>query len=232
MCGAQSDPGRRGHLPCPSSGSIPLAMSSWWDQKVVPRLIGCACSQPQIMKHRSFVVPLAAGDVLELGAGGGINASFYDPARVKSLHGIDPSAALLSGAKSAWAETRFPSELHAGVAEALPFPDASFDTVLTTFTLCSVSDPAQALAEARRVLRPGGQLLFLEHGAAPDAGTARWQGRVEPIWRRIAGNCHLTRPVGASLEKSGFHCIDHHGHYVPKTPRILGWVEWGKAVAA
>ncbi len=204
-------------------------MTSWWDQHVVPRLIGCACSQPQIMKHRSLIVPQAHGDVLELGAGGGINAAFYDPAKVKSLHGIDPSAALLDRARHAWKASAIPAHIHAGVAEALPFPDGSFDTVVTTFTLCSVDDHAASLAEARRVLRPGGRLLFLEHGAAPDAGPARWQRRIEPLWRRMAGNCHLTRPVTAAIAKSGFSVLDNEGRYMPKTPRILGWIEWGSA---
>lgn len=207
-------------------------MNGWWDQHVVPRLIGCACSQPYIMKHRSMVVPRASGDVLELGAGGGINAQFYDPSKVKSLIGIDPSPPLLDRARGAWSEGPFKADIRAGVAEALPFADASFDTVVTTFTLCSVDDPVKALLEARRVLKPGGTLLFLEHGAAPDAGPAKWQQRVEPVWRKIAGNCHLTRPVADRIAASGFALSSRDGAYMPKTPRILGWVEWGSATPA
>ncbi len=197
---------------------------------VVPRLIGCACSQPAIMKQRALVVPKAHGDVLELGAGGGINAQFYDSRKVRTLQGIDPSPALLDRARSAWAKSPLPAQIHAGLAEALPFGDGEFDTVVTTFTLCSVDDQAKALAEARRVLRPGGTLLFLEHGAAPDPRPARWQRRLEPIWRRIAGNCHLTRPVGDAIGRAGFTIQERHSRYMEKTPPFLGWVEWGSAV--
>jgi ubiquinone/menaquinone biosynthesis C-methylase UbiE len=205
-------------------------MVSWWDQNIVPRLIGCACSQPQIMKHRALVVPKAHGDVLELGAGGGINAAFYDARKVRTLAGIDPSPALINQARNAWAKMSFTAQIHAGLAEALPFDDAHFDTVVTTFTLCSVDDPGKALSEARRVLRPGGTLLFLEHGAAPDARPARWQKRMEPLWRKIAGNCHLTRPVGSTIGRAGFTMNERHSHYLPKTPQFLGWIEWGEAI--
>lgn len=207
-------------------------MTSWWDQNVVPRLIGCACRQPAIMKHRSLVIPQANGAVLELGAGGGINAPFYDATKVTSLVGIDPSPALLGDAGAAWANGTIPSELRHGFAEDLPFKDGQFDTVVTTFTLCSVCDQAQSLAEARRVLKPGGQLLYLEHGRAPDAGPRRWQRRIEPIWKRIAGNCHLTRPITSAVAANGFMIQSHHGQYLNKTPKFLGWVEWGSAKPA
>jgi SAM-dependent methyltransferase len=205
-------------------------MTSWWDQHIMPRLIGCACSQPPIMKHRALVVPNASGHVLELGAGGGINASFYDPARVSSLTGIDPSPPLLDRANAAWANGALRADIRAGVAEDLPFGEGQFDTVVTTFTLCSVSDPAKALSEARRVLKPGGQLLFLEHGSAPDPGPQRWQRRLEPLWKRMAGGCHLTRPVADAIDASGFDLTERNGHYLDKTPRFVGWVEWGRAV--
>jgi ubiquinone/menaquinone biosynthesis C-methylase UbiE len=205
-------------------------MTGFWDQHVLPRLIGCACSQPAIMKRRAEMVPKARGDVLELGAGGGINAPFYDPAKVKSWCGIDPSPALLDRAREAWGNSPLRADIKAGVAEDLPFGAASFDTVVTTFTLCSVNDHAKALSEARRVLRPGGTLLFVEHGAAPDAGPARWQGRIEPLWKRMMGNCHITRPVADAIMGAGFGVTERHGAYMEKAPRFVGWVEWGSAV--
>jgi SAM-dependent methyltransferase len=116
-----------------------------------------------------------------------------------------------------------------GTAEALPFEDSSFDTVLCTFTLCSVCTPAAALSEARRVLRPGGRFLFCEHGLAPDPGVARWQRRLEPVWKRIAGGCHLTRPVASAIEAAGFSIEGLETMYVPRTPRIAAWNEWGAA---
>ena len=194
-------------------------MASWWERHGVPRLIKCACSQGQIMKVRSKVVPHASGDVLELGCGGGINMEFYDPARVTSFTGLDPSPELLAMSRAAAQARGMDADILGGFGEAMPFDDARFDTVVTTFTLCSVADQAAVLAEIRRVLKPGGTALFLEHGAAPDAGVAKWQRRIEPVWKRVGGNCHLTRPIGAAYEKAGF-AVDRQGAaYMPKTPR-------------
>ncbi|HJS12170.1 class I SAM-dependent methyltransferase [Sphingopyxis sp.] len=204
-------------------------MSSWWDRHGVPRLIKCACSQGQVMKLRSKVVPHARGDVLELGCGGGINMEFYRPGQVDSFSGLDPSPELLAMSVAAAAARGIDADIRGGIGEAMPFASGSFDTVVTTFTLCSVHDQAAVLSEIRRVLKPGGTALFLEHGAAPDDGVAKWQRRIEPIWKRIGGNCHLTRPIGDAYEKAGF-AVDRHGaSYMPKTPRPFGWVEYGAA---
>ncbi len=204
-------------------------MASWWERHGVPRLIKCACSQGQIMKVRSKIVPHAAGDVLELGCGGGINMEFYDPARVSSFTGLDPSPELLAMSRDAAAARGMAADIQGGVGEAMPFADARFDTVVTTFTLCSVADQAAVLREIRRVLKPGGTALFLEHGAAPDAGVARWQRRIEPVWKRIGGNCHLTRPIGDAYAKAGFAVDRQAAAYIPKTPRPFGWYEYGAA---
>lgn len=204
-------------------------MSSWWERHGVPRLIKCACSQGQIMKVRSQIVPHASGDVLELGCGGGINMEFYDPARVKTFTGLDPSPELLAMSRAAAAARGMGADIVGGVGEAMPFDDARFDTVVTTFTLCSVADQAAVLREIRRVLKPGGTALFLEHGAAPDAGVATWQRRIEPVWKRIGGNCHLTRPIGDAYEKAGFAVDRQAAAYIPKTPRPFGWYEYGAA---
>ena len=204
-------------------------MASWWERHGVPRLIKCACSQGQIMKVRSKIVPHASGDVLELGCGGGINMEFYDPARVSSFTGLDPSPELLAMSRAAAAARGMAADIVGGVGEAMPFESARFDTVVTTFTLCSVADQAAVLAEIRRVLKPGGTALFLEHGAAPDAGVAKWQRRIEPVWRRIGGNCHLTRPIGDAYEQAGFAVDRQAAAYMPQTPRPFGWVEYGAA---
>jgi SAM-dependent methyltransferase len=204
-------------------------MSNWWDRNVVPRLIGCACRQPGVMKDRAKIIPLASGDVLELGCGGGANLQFYDWYKVKTLSGIDPSPELLTRAHAELAQTGRSANFVAGIAEALPFASDSFDCVVTTFTLCSVQSPEAALSEAKRVLRPGGRLIFVEHGLAPDAAPARWQGRIEPMWKHIAGGCHLTRPVTRAISASGFACDTLHGHYMKRTPKWLGWTEYGEA---
>jgi ubiquinone/menaquinone biosynthesis C-methylase UbiE len=204
-------------------------MTSWWDRHIVPRLIRCACSQGQIMKVRSKVVPLARGDVLELGCGGGINMPFYNPAQITRLAGIDPSPKLLDMTRAAAAAHGITAEISGGIGEAMPFADASFDTVVTTFTLCSVQEQAAVLAEIRRVLRPGGTALFLEHGAAPDADVAKWQRRIEPVWKRIGGNCHLTRPITYAYSSAGFAVEKLGEGFMPKSPRPMAWVEYGTA---
>ena len=203
-------------------------MSNWWDRNVVPRLIGCACTQPAVMHDRAKVVPFASGDVLELGCGAP-NLDFYNRNNVRSLSGVDPSAELLTRAKLALESKGMTANFIPGIAEALPFANNSFDCVVTTFTLCSVQDPQAALSEAKRVLKPGGRLLFVEHGRAPDTDAATWQRRIEPVWKRIAGGCHLTRPVTQAISDAGFVCNAPQGHYMKRTPKWLGWVEWGEA---
>jgi len=204
-------------------------MSGWWDRHIVPRLIKCACSQGQIMKVRSKVVPLAHGDVLELGCGGGINMEFYDPARITRLSGIDPSPKLLEMTRAAAAARGIAADIQGGVGEAMPYADGTFDTVVTTFTLCSVQEQAAVLREIRRVLKPGGTALFLEHGAAPDVGVATWQRRIEPVWKRIGGNCHLTRPISSAYAGAGFAVEKLGEGFMPKSPRPMAWVEYGTA---
>jgi ubiquinone/menaquinone biosynthesis C-methylase UbiE len=206
-------------------------MTSLYDRYVMPRLIGCACGSKPIVKQRQKVVPKAAGRVLELGIGGGLNLAFYDPARVTSVSGVDPSAELRARAEAAPRPDGLKVEIQDGTAEALPHPDASFDCVVCTFTLCSVQSPAAALAEARRVLKPGGRFLFCEHGLAPDADVAKWQKRVEPVWKRLAGGCHLTRPIAPSITQAGLALTELSSMYLPRTPRIAGWSEWGEARA-
>ncbi|MBS0408617.1 MAG: class I SAM-dependent methyltransferase [Proteobacteria bacterium] len=207
-------------------------MTSFYDRHIMPRLIGCACASPAIMKQRAKVVPLATGKVLELGIGGGLNLGFYDAANVASVVGVDPSAELRARAEQAPRPDGLAVDVVEGTAESLPFEAGAFDTVVCTFTLCSVHTPPAALAEARRVLKPGGRFLFCEHGLAPDAGVARWQGRIEPIWKRLAGGCHLTRPIGSSVASAGFKLQDLQSMYLPRTPRVVGWSEWGVATPA
>lgn len=204
-------------------------MANLWDKYAVPRIIKFACSQPAVMKDRSKIVPKAEGDVLELGCGGGINLQFYDRARVNSLTGLDPSAELLDYTRAEAQNFDFNMKILDGIGEAMPFQDASFDTVLTTFTLCSVQDGERVLSEMRRVLKPGGKILFLEHGRAPDKGPEKWQKRIEPAWKHIAGGCHLHREVMQLFKANGYALAQEDGHYAPKTPRWLGWMEMGEA---
>ena len=204
-----------------------MGLAEWWDRHGVPRVVKLACGAPAIMKLRSKVVPLASGDVFEIGCGGGINQPFYDRSVVSSYAGIDPGAKLLDYARAEAAKKGWQADIREGVGEAIPFPGESFDTVVCTYTMCSVEDQAQVVREMRRILRPGGQLLFLEHGRAPDASVAGWQDRIEPWWKPVAGGCHLTRPITPAVEQGGFAVEPLGSRYAPKTPRPVGWMEWG-----
>ena len=206
-----------------------MGLRNWYDRHIMPRMITLACGQEGIEKRRKQVVPLAEGRVFELGCGGGLNQALYDSDRITSFSGIDPDEKLLESARERARAKGWDFDIRQGVGEEIPFPDGSFDTVVCTYTLCSVDDPAQVLSEMRRILAPGGKLLFLEHGRAPDAAVARWQDRVEPVWKPFAGGCHLTRPIGAALRGAGFAVEPLGQAYLKKTPKVLGWMEWGVA---
>jgi ubiquinone/menaquinone biosynthesis C-methylase UbiE len=149
---------------------------------------------------------------------------------VTSFSGLDPSGKLLDYARDAAAKKGLSADIREGVGEDIPFADESFDTVVCTYTLCSVNDPARVLSELRRVLRRGGQLLFLEHGLSPDSGVAQWQRRIEPVWKPLMGGCHLSRAVTAPVIRAGFQ-IEHPGHqYMAGMPRWAAWMEWGTGI--
>ncbi|WP_028997089.1 class I SAM-dependent methyltransferase [Azohydromonas australica] len=204
--------------------------SSWYDRHVLPYLLDFACGLSPIARQRRKVIPQAAGRVLEIGIGTGLNLAFYDRAKVERLVGIDPATEMHALARKRSQRLGLPVELLQLSAEEVPVESGSFDTVICTYTLCSVSSPDQALREMRRVLRPGGKLLFAEHGLAPDAPVAKWQARLEPYWSRIAGGCHLTRDVPRLLAEAGFSA-DMEAGYVA-WPRSLAYNFVGTATAA
>jgi len=205
-------------------------LANWYERRIVPHIIRLGCGCQKLGEYRRQVVPQARGRVLELGFGAGANLSFYDSAKVSQLIGIEPSPELRAIAARAERAPGLDVEFLAGEGEHLQLEDASFDSIVCTFTLCTVADPQRTLAEARRVLRPGGLFLFCEHGAAPDPGVARWQRRLDPLWRRVFGGCHITRNARAGIEGQ-FSLDEHHAHYQPGVPKIAGWMEWGRAVA-
>ena len=209
-----------------------MGLGRWYEETILSRFIKCACADPKIMELRGKLVPIAEGRVFELGVGGGLNQPFYDPAKVTAFAGIDPGGKLLDYARAAAQAKGWEADIRQGRGEAIAFPDESFDTVVSTYTLCSVDDPAQVLSELRRILRPGGRLLFLEHGRAPDAAPAKWQRRIEPVWKRLMGNCHLTREVGGAVQRAGFAVEPLGERYMPKMPKWAGWMEWGVGVKA
>lgn len=205
-----------------------------WDRYFVPALVSCACATKPIMKQRQKVVPRAHGHVLELGSGAGANFPFYDKTRVERLYAVEPSPGMMARAHAAAADSGLTDRtefLEMG-AEHLPLRDASIDTAVITFVLCTIPDWQGALAEVRRVVKPGGHVLFSEHGLAPDSDVATWQRRLEPVWRPLAGGCHLTRSPAAMLAGSGFRLEGAETMYLPSTPRVAGFVTWGSAVLA
>jgi ubiquinone/menaquinone biosynthesis C-methylase UbiE len=206
-----------------------VGLASFYEEKILPHMITMACGQDEITALRRQVVPLAQGNVFELGCGGGLNLRLYDPHKVSGFAGIDPNGALLEGARARAREAGMEGDMRQGMGEAIPFGDHQFDTVVCTYTLCSVQDQPQVLSELRRVLKPGGRLLYLEHGRAPDPGPARWQKRIEPFWKRAMGNCHLTREIGTAISRAGFEMAPAGQEYFPKMPRWAGWMEWGVA---
>jgi ubiquinone/menaquinone biosynthesis C-methylase UbiE len=207
------------------------AMTSWYERKVLPQIIRLACGCAALTENRQAIVSQARGRVLELGLGAGANLPFYDAGAVAEVVGVEPSPELRDIAAKAPRADGLKLDLREGAAESLPFGPASFDAVVCTFTLCTVADAGQALSEARRVLRPGGAFLFCEHGLSPDPGVARWQHRIEPVWKRLFGGCHLTRDVSAGVSER-FRIEQIEKAYQPKGPKFAGWMEMGRAVAA
>ncbi|GIX20199.1 MAG: S-adenosylmethionine-dependent methyltransferase [Erythrobacter sp.] len=207
-----------------------MGLKDWYEARIMPRLITCACSQPQVMKRRAEVVPRApAAMSLSWAAGAGSTRLSMIRRRSPPMPGSTRTPACSMARAQQHSARGWAADIREGRGEAIPFADASFDCVVCTFTLCSVEDPAQVMRELRRILRPGGEVLFLEHGRAPDAGVRRWQERIEPLWKRLAGGCHLTRPIASALAHAGFVVERLEEGYTPKAPRIAGWMEWGVA---
>ena len=203
----------------------------FWDRYIVPPLVGCACSAKPIMKQREKVVPNAEGVVLEVGCGSGTNFHLYDTNKVTQLHALEPSPGMIKRARKKMHGYRLDArtEFHEAGAEAVPLDDKSVDTAVVTFVLCTIPDWESSLTELRRLLKPNGRVLFSEHGRAPDVGVAKWQRRVEPVWKALAGGCHLTRDTAEMLQGSGFKLEEHETMYLPNTPKIAGFASWGSA---
>ncbi len=200
----------------------------WYDDKVLPRLVDLACGSKPVRKQREKIVPLAAGDVLEIGFGAGANLPYYDRREVRKLWGLEPSEGMRKLAANNLANTDLDIELIDLPGEQIPLADKSVDTVLVTYTLCTIPDARAALSGMRRVLKPGGNLLFCEHGVAPDRSVVRWQRRVNPLWSRIAGGCNINRDIPRMIGDSGFDIVEDNRMYIPG-PRIMSYNYWGVA---
>lgn len=195
---------------------------------VLPWVIHLACGTRPAMRQRAKVVPAARGRVLEIGIGSGLNLSFYDPEKVEHVHGLDPAPEMLRMAEKAVSAAPVPVDLVPGGAEEIPFDNGRFDTVVMTYTLCSIPEPEKAVREMARVLAPGGRLLFCEHGLAPDERVRWWQGKVGPVWGRIGGGCRLDRDIPAILRAGGLEIVSLDTMYLPGwRPATFNY--WGEA---
>lgn len=184
----------------------------FYQEHVVPRLVNLAMRNRQLTPFRERTIRLAGGRVLEIGVGSGLNLPLYTD-RTTEILGLDPHPRLLAMASEK--PRSVPSRLIEGSAESIPLDDASIDTVVSTWSLCTVRDVAAALAEIRRVVKPDGQLLFVEHGLAPENSVQRWQNRLTPLWKRLAGGCHLNRPISSLIENAGFKIAQVQTGYMP-----------------
>ena len=201
---------------------------SWYEDKVLPRMINLACSTKPNRKQREKIVPRAEGDVLEIGFGGGLNLPYYDRHKVRKVFGLEPSAGMRRSAAATITDCDLDVELIDLPGERIPLDDSSVDTVLVTYTLCTIEDVSAAMHGMRRVLRPSGRLLFCEHGKSPDAGVHRWQNRLNPVWSRVAGGCNMNRDIPSIIAEAGFSIEDDQRMYIPG-PRVLCYNYWGSA---
>jgi ubiquinone/menaquinone biosynthesis C-methylase UbiE len=201
---------------------------SFYEDRILPHLVDFACSSKPTRKQREKIVPLAEGDVLEIGFGSGRNLPFYNVAKVRKIWGLEPSEGMRRKAAPLVEESKLDVEFIDLPGEEIPLEADSVDTVLVTYTLCTIPDAVTALEGMRRVLKPGGRLLYCEHGIAPDADVRRWQQRMNGTWRRFAGGCNINRDIPDLIERGGFQITNDERMYIPGI-RILTYNYWGSA---
>ena len=201
----------------------------FYSDRILPHCIDCGCASKPIGKQREKVVPQAAGRILEVGMGSGLNIPFYSVEKVELVWGLEPSAGMREKARPRIEAAPFELRMLDLPGEDIPLDDNSADTVVLTYTLCTIPGWKAALEQMRRVLKPGGKLLFSEHGRAPDANVRRWQDRIDPLWTRLAGGCHLNRDIPGLLAQGGFDVRRLETMYLPSTPKIAGFNYWGYA---
>ena len=199
----------------------------FYDKYILPSVLNCACGSKPVRYQREKIVPHAEGVVLEIGIGSGLNLPYYRGDKVTRIIGLDPSPELNAMAEKTAAELGLSVEFILASAESIDLPDDHVDTVLVTYTLCTIPDAVRAVKEMRRVLKPEGKILFCEHGLAPDESVAKWQGRIDPLWGRIAGGCHLNRDIPKLIRSAGLSIETMDEMYLPSTPKFAGYNYWG-----
>tara|TARA_B100001013_G_C24610409_1_gene442905 strand:- start:475 stop:1098 length:624 start_codon:yes stop_codon:yes gene_type:complete len=202
---------------------------SLYDKYILPNFLNCICSAKPIGYQRQKIVPYAEGAVLEVGIGSGLNLPFYDKSRVDKIWGLDPSKELNKMASKVASEEGLEVDFLISEAEDIPLPDNEVDTVLITYTMCTITEVIRANEEMRRVLKPKGKMIFCEHGKSPDQNVFKWQKRINPLWRKIAGGCNLHRDIPSLIKESGFKLEKLDTMYLPSTPKFAGYNYWGYA---
>ncbi len=202
---------------------------SFYRKHVLPRLTHLVCNAMPVRRQREKLIPRAQGHVLEIGIGSGLNLPYYDPNNVLGLWALDPSREMTRMAKKLAVNAPFPIHFLVAPAEAIPLEDNSVDTIVTTYTMCSIPDLPKAFTQMVRVLRPKGQLLFCEHGVSPEPGVRIWQERLAPFWKRMAGGCNLNRDIPELIDQGGLQVKElKSGHIAPM--RLLSFTYWGVAM--
>jgi ubiquinone/menaquinone biosynthesis C-methylase UbiE len=201
---------------------------SFYEERVLPHLINWACSTGPQKKQREKIVHLAEGDVLEIGIGSGLNLPYYDRDKVRRIWGLEPSEGMRRKAQPQVERSGLEVEFIDLPGEEIPLEENSVDTVLMTYTLCTIPDALVALEGMRRVLKPGGALLYCEHGVAPDESVRRWQDRLNSGWSKFTGGCNMNRDITGLVEQGGFEITNDERMYIPG-PRILNYNFWGSA---
>ena len=201
----------------------------FYDRHILPRLLDLAMGTKPITYQRRKVVPRAEGRVLEVGFGAGHNLPFYDPAKVEQIWALEPSAQMRARAAERVAASPIALEFLDLPGEQIPLDADSADTILITYTMCTIPDVMKALGEMRRVMKASGRMVFCEHGEAPDENVQRWQRRITPTWKTICGGCHVDRAIPKLIQDAGFKVEDIQTMYLPGTPRFAGFNYWGSA---
>lgn len=200
----------------------------FYDKYILPQIVQFTCSMKPIMLQRKRVVPEAEGIVLEIGIGTGLNLPFYNPEKILKVKGLDPSSSIIDRAKKVAETVSFDVEFIEMPGEEIPLENDSVNTVLTTYTLCSIVDIKAALRQMARVLRPEGKLIFCEHGVSPDISIQRWQNRLDPVWSYCGGGCHLNRDIPRLINEGGFNIVELNEGYI-KGWRPASYNYWGTA---
>ena len=201
----------------------------FYSKTILPKLLNSAMANKSLEEFRPKVLAKARGQVLEIGFGSGLNLPFY-PRPVTHLTAVDINPGMEKFARKVMADSQVKTDFLVINGEELPFEAQSFDTVVSTWTLCSIERIDQALVEIRRVLRPDGQFIFIEHGLSPEANVQKWQRRLNPLQKKLAGNCHLDRPINTLIENQGFKISELKEFYLENSPKIMSYFYQGTAL--